>query len=102
MCTAGRPSYVPAMPHFLIERDLPGAGLLTAEELRAIARKSNAVLAAMAPRAQWQHSFVTADKLFCLYVAEDEVAIRDHAAAGGFPVTAVRPVLAVIDPVTGE
>jgi hypothetical protein len=90
------------MPHYLIERDLPGAGYLTAEELRAIARRSNEVLAAMAPRAQWQHSFVTQDKLFCLYVAEDEVAIHDHATAGGFPVTAVRQVIAIIDPVTGE
>lgn len=90
------------MPKFVIERNLPGAGLLSADELHTIAQKSNAVLATMAPRAQWQHSYVTSDKLYCVYVAQDEAAIIEHADCGGFPANVVSRVATIIDPVTGE
>ncbi len=90
------------MPKFVIERNLPGAGSLSAKELKAISAKSNEVLAGMAPRAQWQQSYVTADKLFCVYIADDEAAVREHATCGGFPADAVLQVSTVIDPTTGE
>lgn len=90
------------MPKYVIERELPGAGLLSADELRAISAKSNAVLADMNGRAKWQQSYVTDDKVYCVYFAEDEAAVREHATAGGFPANAVSRVSAVIDPVTGE
>jgi hypothetical protein len=90
------------MPKFVIERDLPGAGLLSQDELHAIAKKSNEVLAGMAPRAQWQQSYVTADRIYCVYVADDEAAVREHAECGGFPANTISRVAAVIDPVTGE
>ncbi len=90
------------MPKFVIERDLPGAGQLSADELHAVSNKSNAVLAGMGGRAQWLQSYVTDDKLFCVYVADDDAAVREHAAAGGFPCNAVHEVSAIIDPVSGE
>jgi len=90
------------MPKFLIERELPGAGSLNVDELHTIAAKSNQVLADMAPRAQWLHSYVTPDKIYCVYVAEDEAAVLEHAECGGFPATAVNRVTSVIDPITGE
>lgn len=90
------------MPKYVIERDLPGAGNLPGAELCAISQKSNEVLATMAPRAQWLQSYVTDDKLFCVYLADDPETVREHAAKGGFPVTAVHRVSAVIDPSTGE
>ena len=90
------------MPKFVIERELPGAGSLSAAELHTISAKSNQVLADMAPRAQWQHSYVTADKIYCVYVADDEAAVREHAECGGFPATSVSMVTSVIDPITGE
>jgi hypothetical protein len=90
------------MPKYLIQRDLPGAGSLTTPELHSIAAKSNQVLAGMAPRAQWVQSYVTTDNLFCVYIAEDEAAVREHAEIGGFPCTVVSQVSEVIDPTTGE
>jgi hypothetical protein len=90
------------MPRFVIERELPGAGSLDAAELHTISAKSNQVLTDMAPRAQWMQSYVTADKIYCVYVADDEAAVREHAAAGGFPANVVSQVTAVIDPITGE
>lgn len=90
------------MPKYVIERELPGAGQLSSEELRAISGKSNDVLAGMAPRAQWQHSYVTSDKIYCVYVAQDEAAVLEHAECGGFPANVVSKVATVIDPVTGE
>ncbi|MBV8960498.1 MAG: DUF4242 domain-containing protein [Actinobacteria bacterium] len=90
------------MPKFVIERELPGAGSLSADELRAISAKSNEVLAGMSPRAKWLQSFVTTDKIYCVYVADDEAAVREHAECGGFPATVVSQVSAVIDPSTGE
>jgi hypothetical protein len=90
------------MPKYVIERDLPGAGSLSAAELHSISAKSNQVLADMAPRAHWQQSYVTDDKIYCVYVAENEETVREHAAAGGFPVGTISRVSTVIDPATGE
>jgi hypothetical protein len=95
-------SYRQHMPRYLIERNLPGAGQLSTEELAAIARKSVEVLAGLAPRAQWVESFVTDDRITCVYLAEDEEALREHGRAGGFPVDTVLEVRAVIDPTTAE
>ncbi|HEX7166655.1 MAG TPA: DUF4242 domain-containing protein [Acidimicrobiales bacterium] len=90
------------MPKYVIERPLPGAGKLSADELQAIAQKSVEVLDSMAGRAQWLHTFVTDDKLFCVYIADDEAAVREHAQAGGFPCTEVNHVTTIIDPTTAE
>jgi hypothetical protein len=90
------------MPKYVIERDMPGASSLTGAELHTIASKSNEVFASMAPRAQWQHSYVAGDKVYCVYIADDEATVREHATRGGFPVTLVSEVAAVIDATTGE
>jgi hypothetical protein len=90
------------MPKFLIERNIPGAGQLTPEQLQAISQKSCGVLNGMGPQIQWIESYVTADKVFCVYRAPDETAIREHGAQGGFPVDAVYPILTTIDPGTAE
>lgn len=90
------------MPKYVIERTIPGAGALSADELHTISAKSNQVLADMAPRVQWQQSFVTTDKIYCVYIAEDEAAVREHADGGGFPADSVSLVSAVIDPTSGE
>lgn len=90
------------MPKYVIERNMPGAGQMSADDLRSASQKSNEVLATMMPRAQWQQSYVTDDKLFCVYVAEDPEGIREHAAKAGFPVDSVRLISAVIDPTTGD
>lgn len=90
------------MPRYLIERQLPGAGQLSADDLQGIAKKSNSVLAGMAGRAQWVQSYVTDDAITCVYVADSPEAVREHAAAGGFPVTEIREVGTVIDPTSGE
>lgn len=88
------------MPRYLIERELPGAGNLSAEEISVISQKSNDVLATMAGRAQWVHSYVTDNAITCVYIAESPEAVREHAAAGGFPVTNIRQVGSVIDPMS--
>jgi hypothetical protein len=90
------------MPKYVIEREVPGAGQLSADELHAISCKSNQVLGEMAGRAKWQQSFVTGDKIYCVYIADDEAAVREHAVRGGFPANAVSRVSAVIDPASGE
>ncbi len=90
------------MPKFVIERTIPGAGNLSAAELHTISAKSNQVLADMSPRAKWLESYVTTDKVYCVYVADDEAAVREHAECGGFPADSVALVSAVIDPATGE
>jgi hypothetical protein len=90
------------MPQYVIERDLPGAGKLSAVELQAISRKSNEVLRKMGAEIQWVQSYVTADKLYCVYRAQSEDAIRRHAKAGGFPANKISRVSVMIDPTTGD
>jgi hypothetical protein len=90
------------MPKYVIERDIPGAGSLTDDQLQAISQKSCNVLRAMGPQIQWVQSFVTADKIYCVYIAPDEQAIRDHASRGGFPANRISQVTSVIDPTTSE
>ena len=90
------------MPKYVIERELPGAGKLSADELQAISQKSVEVLDGMAGRAQWLETYVTDDKLFCVYIADDEAAVREHAQNGGFPCNAVQRVRTTIDPTTAE
>jgi hypothetical protein len=90
------------MPKFVIERNIPGAGALQAAELQAVSRKSCRVLQGLGPDIQWLHSYVTADKLYCVYIAPDEALIREHAKRGGFPADAVNRVMQVIDPTTAE
>ena len=90
------------MPKYMIERELPGLGLMSPDELAATAAHSNQVLAEMAPTVLWQHSYVTDDKLYCVYIAPDAEAVREHARRGGFPADAVNEVGTIIDPTTGE
>jgi hypothetical protein len=90
------------MPKYVIERDLPGAGKLSPEELKAISQKSCDVLRNLGPKINWVKSFVTDDKIYCIYVAPNEEMIRDHAQQGGFPVNRVSEVRSVIDPTTAE
>jgi hypothetical protein len=85
---------------YVIERDIPGLGASTAEELRAIAAKSNAVLAELAPKVQWLQSYVTDDKMYCVYIAEDADGVREHARRGGFPADSVARVATLVDPST--
>lgn len=90
------------MPKYLIERDIPGAGQLSPAELQAIAQKSCGVLHDMGQRIQWLESYVTADKVYCIYIAENEQAIRQHAEQGGFPANRIEQIKTVIDPTTGD
>jgi hypothetical protein len=90
------------MPKFVIEREIPGAGKLSPQELQAISQKSCGVLQGMGTRIQWIHSYVTEDKVYCIYVAPDEEMVREHARQGGFPASKVSRVLSVIDPTTAE
>jgi hypothetical protein len=90
------------MPKFIIERTLPGAGALSSDELQGVAAKSCDVLRAMGPSIQWVESFVTDDKIYCVYNAENEAAVREHAQRGGFPADAVNVVRSRIDPTTSE
>lgn len=90
------------MPKYVIERDIPGAGKLSAEELKSISQTSCAVLNDMGPQIQWIHSYVTGDKVYCLYRAPNEQMVRDHAQLGGFPANRVSEVIATIDPTTAE
>jgi hypothetical protein len=90
------------MPKFVIERELAGAGKLPNEELQAISQKSCDVLQSMGPQIQWVQSFVTDDKIYCIYVAPDEASVRTHAQKGGFPANNIARVRSVIDPTTAE
>ena len=90
------------MSKYVIERTMPGAGNLSADELRAASAMSNEVIAAMSPRVTWQQSYVTDDKIFCVYIAEDVDAVREHARLAGLPADAIHAVGAVIDPATGR
>lgn len=90
------------MPKFVIERELPGAGKLSPAELQAISQKSCSVLNSMGPKIQWLNSFVTDDKIYCIYIAPDEATVREHASQGGFPANRVSRVSTMIDPTTSE
>ena len=90
------------MPKYLIERRIPGAGQLTRAELRAISRKSCEVLQALGPDIQWVQSYVTDDKIFCVYIAPDANLIMEHACCGGFPANEISQVRSSIDPTTAE
>jgi hypothetical protein len=90
------------MPKFAIERIIPDAGKLTAEELQAISQKSCNVLNDMGPRIQWLQSYVTDDRLYCIYIAPNEEMVREHARRGGFPADRVSRVRTIIDPTTAE
>jgi hypothetical protein len=90
------------VPKFLIEREIPGAGGLSAEELQSISQKSCGVLREMGPQIQWVESYVTGDKVYCVYIAPDEAAVREHAARGGFPANRVSEIKRMIDPTTAE
>jgi Nickel responsive protein SCO4226-like len=90
------------MPKYVIERSIPGAGAFSPSKLFDISCTSNGVLTEMAPRAQWIHSYVTDDKIYCVYIAENADAVREHAARGGFPADSVSRVHSMIDPTSGE
>ena len=90
------------MPKYVIERNIPGVGNLTPAELQAISQKSCGVLSNMGPKIQWVQSYVTGDKIYCIYIAPDEATVREHAQQGGFPANSVAEVKAIIDPTTAE
>jgi len=90
------------MPKYLIERELPGAGKLTPDQLKAISQKSCGVLSNLGPQIQWIHSYVTGDKIYCVYRAPNETMIREHAQQGGFPANRISEITSVIDPTTAE
>ena len=90
------------MPKFVIEREIPGAGAVTPDQLHAISQTSCGVLNKMGPQIQWVQSFVTDDKIYCVYLAPDEAMVREHALRGGFPANSVARVRAMIDPTTAE
>lgn len=90
------------MPKYVIERELPGAGNLSQQELKEISQNSCAVLSELGPTIQWVHSYVTGDKVYCVYNAPNEEMVREHAEKGGFPVNRVSEVATIIDPVTAE
>jgi hypothetical protein len=90
------------MPKYVIERNIPGAGNLSRQDLHAISQKSCGVLNRLGPTIQWVESYVTADKVYCVYIAPNEEAIREHARQGGFPADQIAQIKAVIDPTTAE
>ncbi|MEX1994117.1 MAG: DUF4242 domain-containing protein [Steroidobacteraceae bacterium] len=90
------------MPKYVIERDIPGAGNLTAEQFRGISQKSCSVLRELGPAVQWVESYVTGDRIYCIYIAENEELLREHARRGGFPANRISRVATMIDPTTAE
>lgn len=90
------------MPKFVIEREIPGAGNLSPEQLQGISQKSCSVLRQLGPEVQWVQSYVTDDKVYCVYIAPDEAAVRKHAEMGGFPANSISKVRSVIDPTTAD
>ena len=90
------------MPKFVIEREIPGAGKLSAAQLKGISQTSCGVLSKMGPQIQWLHSYVTGDKIYCVFIAPNEEMVREHARQGGFPANRVSEVATVIDPTTSE
>ena len=90
------------MPRYLIEREIPGAGKLSQQELKGIAQKSCSVLNRLGPQIQWKESYVTADNIYCIYVAPNEEMVREHARQGGFPANRISEIKTMIDPSTAE
>ena len=90
------------MPKYLIEREIPGAGRLSAPDLQAISQRSCEVLRKLVPKIQWVESFITADKIYCVYIAPDAEMIREHAKQGGFPANHISEITSVIDPATAK
>ena len=90
------------MPKFIIERQIPNAGKLSAEQLRTISQKSREVLCQLGTDIQWIHSYVAGDKIYCIYIAANEELIREHAKRGGFPANSITQVAAIIEPLTAE
>jgi Nickel responsive protein SCO4226-like len=90
------------MPKYVIEREIPGAGNLSAQDLHGISQKSCGILKEMGPQIQWVESYVTADKVYCIYIAPNEEAVREHAQKGGFPANRISEVKRMIDPTTAE
>jgi len=90
------------MPKYVIEREIPGAGKMTPEQLKGISQTSCGVLSKMGSQIQWKHSYVVDDKIYCVYIAPNEEMVREHAAQGGFPANKVSKVSAIIDPTTAE
>jgi Nickel responsive protein SCO4226-like len=90
------------LPKYLIEREIPGAGKLTAEQLQAVSQTSCGVLQKLGPQIQWVHSYVTGDKVYCVYISPNEELIREHAKQGGFPANKISEIKTVIDPTTAE
>jgi hypothetical protein len=90
------------MPKYVIEREIPGAGNLSPQELQGISQKSCSVLRNLGPEIQWLHSYVTGDKIYCVYIAPNEEMIREHASQGGFPANRISEIKTVIDPTTAE
>ena len=90
------------MPKFVIEREIAGAGKLSLQDLQAIAQKSCNVLESMGPQIQWVQSFVTDEKVYCVYIAPNEAAVREHAQKGGFPANSIARVRRIIDPTTAD
>ena len=90
------------MPKFLIEREIPGAGGMSPQQLQAVSEKSCSVLRNLGPEIQWVHSYVTGDKIYCVYIAPNEQLVREHATQGGFPANSIAEVKSIIDPTTAE
>lgn len=90
------------MPKYVIERDIPGVGASTADALQAVSQTSCGVLREMGPQIQWLESYVTADKIYCIYIAPNEDAVREHATRGGFPANRISEVKTIIDPTSAE
>jgi hypothetical protein len=90
------------MPKYVIERELPGAGQLTPQQLQAVSQTSCGVLRQLGPEIQWLHSYVTPDKIYCVYIAPNEAVIREHATKGGFPANRISEISSIIDPTTAE
>ena len=90
------------MPKYVIEREIPGAGNMTVEQLKAVSQTSCGVLSKMGPQIQWVQSYVTTDKIYCVYNAPNEEMVREHARQGGFPANSISKVSTIIDPTTAE
>ena len=101
-CSCGNVLNGVSMPKFVIEREVPGVGNLSEKELRELSRKSMDVLKEMGPQIRWLHSYVTGDKIYCVYLAPDEATVREHAKKGGFPANRISAVRRLIDPTTAE